>query len=119
MGGTMTRNNEMMSDREAGMTLSELSEKYGVSRERVRQICRHVELTREREDDELWQRLEEAARRIGRESVVMRTYNIVKRGMRISLNERIPFEEVPRERWHELRNCGEKSLELLYEAFPE
>ncbi len=114
----MTRNNEIMNDREAGMTLMEISHKYGISCERVRQICRHMELTREREDDELWQRLEEAAGRIGCESVVMRTYNIVKRGM-ISRRERIPFDEIPRERWHELRNCGKKSLELLYEAFPE
>jgi len=115
----MTRNNEIVADRNAGMTLAELSEKYGISRERARQICKLMEMRQEREDDELWQRLEDAARRIGCESVVMRTYNVVKRGMRISCYERIPFEEVPRDRWHELRNCGEKSLELLYEAFPE
>ena len=115
----MTRNNEIMSDREDGMTLAELSDKYGISRERVRQICKHMEMKHEREDEELWQRLEDAAKRIGCESVVMRTYNIVKRGMRISRYECMPFEEVPRDRWHELRNCGKKSLELLYEAFPE
>ena len=115
----MSRNDDIMRDRDGGMTLMQLSHKYGVSCERIRQICKREERRRLMRDEELWQRLESAAERIGCESVVMRTYNIVKRGMRVSRYECIPFEEIPRERWHELRNCGKKSLELLYEAFPE
>ena len=124
------RNDAIKSDRSNGMSLSEIAEKWGISVERVRQICTALERSESMKNDSLWQRLMNAAESIGGydESMVARTYNIVKRGKSVLVKsengkvvgiEHTPFKEVPREKWHELRNCGKKTLKLLYEAFPE
>ena len=89
-----------------------------ISKACVQQIAAAPEKTEP--DDDVWVALKAAAERIGYQSVLVRTYNIVKRGMRVGIGKPIiPFEQIPREKWGELRNCGKKTLELLYEAFPE
>ena len=110
------RNRDIRQEREAGKTLNELSAKYGITKERVRQIC----LKQLQEpDDDIWFRMKKVAIDNGYESVLVRTYHIVKRGLYVGLGAWIPFEKLPRERWHELRNCGKKCLELLELTFVE
>lgn len=131
------RNREIRERRANGEKLVDLAKEYGISKARVQQIAMAPEKTEP--DDDVWVALKSAAERIGYQSVLVRTYNIVKRGMfvpnpaignedddwiRATINGipsrvHIPFEQIPREKWGELRNCGKKCLELLYEAFQE
>ena len=112
------RNRKIRERRANGEKLSDLAKEYGISKSRVQQIAMTPEKTEP--DDDIWAALKSAAERIGCQPVLVRTYNIVKRGMYVGLGKPvIPFEQIPREKWGELRNCGKKSLELLYEAFPE
>jgi len=131
------RNQEIRERRANGEKLADLAKEYGISAARVEQIAKTPEKVEP--SDDTWLALKSAAQRIGYESVLSRTYNIVKRGMyvpnpeigdddddwiRATINNvpsmvRVPFEQIPREKWGELRNCGKKCLELLYEAFPE
>lgn len=112
------RNREIRERRANGEKLADLAREYGISTARVQQIAMAPEKTEP--DDEVWIALKSAAERLGYQSLLVRTYNIVKRGMYVGLKKPvIPFEQIPRGKWGELRNCGKKSLELLYEAFPE
>lgn len=130
------RNQEIRERRANGCKLVDLAKEYGISTSRVEQIAKTPEKTEP--SDDTWIALKSAAQRIGYESVLRRTYNIVKRGMyvpnpeigddddwiRATINNvpsrvHVPFEQIPRGKWGELRNCGKKCLELLYEAFPE
>lgn len=112
------RNQEIRKRRANGEKLADLASEYGISRARVQQIAVAPEKTEP--DDDVWVALKLAAERLGCQTVLVRTYNIVKKGMYVGLNKpRVPFEQIPRDEWGELRNCGKKSLELLYEAFPE
>lgn len=112
------RNQEIRSRRANGEKIVDLANEYGISRARIAQIAATPEKTEP--TDELWVALKSAAERIGYQSVLVRTYHIVKRGMYVGLGKPIvPFENIPRDKWGELRNCGKKTLELLYEAFPE
>ena len=131
------RNQEIRERRANGWKLVDLAKEYGISTSRVEQIAKTPE--KNEPSDDIWIALKSAALRLGLESVLTRTYGIVKRGMyvpnpeigddnddwiRATINNvpsrvHVPFEQIPREEWGELRNCGKKSLELLYEAFPE
>jgi len=131
------RNQEIRERRANGEKLADLAKEYGISTARVQQIAMVPEKTEP--DDDVWVALKLAAERLGCQTALVRTYNIVKRGMyvrnpavgdeddawiraeirSIPRMVHIPFEQIPREKWGELRNCGKKCLELLYEAFPE
>lgn len=112
------RNQEIRADRQSGLTLAEVAKKHGVSKERVRQICLSIERSESMKNDSLWNRLLVAAIAIGGydESQIVRAYNCIKR---TAFSLHMPFEQVPREQWSEIRNCGKKTLKLLCEAFPE
>lgn len=121
------RNASIVKDKQSGMTLKEIAQKYGISCARAGQICSN----KKREyvtDTALWQRLCDAAKTIGGydQGQIMRTYNIIKRGHAVIRREggsvyieHTPFEQLPREQWAQLRNCGAKTLKLLYAAFPD
>lgn len=111
------RNQEIRTRRAGGEKLSDIAVDYGISIERVRQIAMKPEDTEPK--DEVWCTLKAVAERMGYEGVLRRTYNSLKRGHMASSLTRVPFESLPRERWHEMSGIGKKSLELLYEAFPK
>ena len=101
-----------------GEKIADLAREYEISRQRASQIAKASEKV-EPDDDE-WRALKSAAEKLGYESILVRTYHIVKRGMFMGLgSQNLPFEQIPRKKWREIRNCGRKTLELLYEAFPE
>lgn len=120
------RDVRIVAERDAGETLQSIGERYGITRERVRQICASYA----ERGDAMWSAANMAARRLGVDS------NSATRAYRVMTGEHtIPrrygsdelvtmrFEDIPPERWHEIPNCGDKALavigEVVASAMPE
>lgn len=84
--------------------------------ERIRQNARVREEANAERGDDVMDRLVEAADRLGYGTeIVRKTYNMI--GRYESAHGKLT--DTPRELWKAIRGCGEKTLALLYEAFPE
>ena len=114
------RDADIVRARAEGDTLSVIGERYGITRERVRQILAEYG----ERDNELWTRLDAIAREAGFDSnSATRAYRVMTgthlmRVGRLDSDEyaMVPFVEIPPERWHEIPNCGDKALAVIGEA---
>lgn len=119
------RNASILQDKRSGMSAIDIAKKYGITRARVYQICRNDSKKDERKSTELWKRLCDAADNLGGydEPQISRAYNVIMRARKTIPNtwpiKYVTFEQIPRDEWPEIRNCGQKTLKLLYAAFPE
>ena len=84
--------------------------------ERIRQNARVQEEANAERSDDVMDSLVEAADRLGYGTeIVRKTYNMI--GRYEAAHGKLT--DTPRELWKAIRGCGEKTLALLYEAFPE
>lgn len=119
------RNARIARARNADVTLKAIASRYGISYERVRQICVEQSVNEVEEDTELWHVLREAAIRLGvTPRAVTRAYRVATgtHALRVGRYDsgeyvQVPFCEIPPSRWHEIPSCGGRTLAILSEAF--
>ena len=83
---------------------------------RIQKNARVQEESNVEKNNDIMNSLVEAANRLGYgDGIVRKTYNMIGRYEAVHGS----LTDTPRELWKAIRGCGEKTLALLYEAFPE
>lgn len=107
MGNKEERNKEIYAAKLSGVKMQELSEKYGISVRRIRNICKVQEEKIEKESDLLYMAIRMMTTDVRLAGVV---YGTLKRNGIHTIDETKALTD---EQMKKFRNCGTKMMELI------